>query len=241
MVTQKKSDQLNLRIGEKVQISLDDSSQVFPTLLEDIMEDGRLIISGPLYRGYPLAILPEQGVKIYYFRENGRYCIDCQAEKIFVHEELRLISLLVLSEPEKQQRRGSFRLPVNLDAFIRAMNEEDPPQLQAFLQSQDQMDWETAMTHNLSETGVSINSKSDYQIGDPVLIRLQLEDQNPKNRIELLGVVRRAEKIELTRLPYCRLGIEFTNYNESMRRRVAKFLLKKQQLVLQMKKNFDDN
>lgn len=224
-----------IRIGEKVQIGLEGHPQPYPTLLEDILDDGRFIVSSPMYRGIPLPVHEGQEVQFYFYREDGRYCIFSKIDEIFMHNELRLLRLMPLSEPIKQQRRESFRLPISLGARICSFDEEAVQA--AKRKEQEDANWETTITHNISETGVSIKSRQEYKVGDMVTIWMKIEDGAINEQMNLMGIVRQAEKLDSTKEHAYRLGIEFMPYEEAKRRSIAQFILKKQRLILKMKRN----
>lgn len=219
-----------LRIGEKIGVSLD-GEHLHPTLLEDITAGNRLVISAPLYRGLPIIMKVEQQMQFFFFRENGRFCLDVQVEEIIMQGELCLISLLPLSEPLQQQRRNSFRLRICLSALIRPFDinalKTDP-----FFEEDDITPWENVLTNNLSESGVSLNSIVPHKTGDCLHIKITL-DHAPDHleQIELLGVIRQTQTIEYLGTQY-RLGIEFLPSSENLRGLIAKFVLKKQQQIL---------
>ncbi|MCL1975854.1 MAG: flagellar brake protein [Firmicutes bacterium] len=228
---------MSLKIGEKIGISLDGDT-LYPTLLEDITEDKRLIVSVPLYRGIPIILKLEQHVKFFFFRDNGRFCLDVQVEEIILHGPLRLISLLPLSEPHKQQRRNAFRLSIGLSALIRPYSGNTLiPDF--YFEDEDITPWEEVLTNNLSETGVSLNSIVPHNIGDFLHLKITLDHaRDHLEQIELFGIIRQFQSIEYLGALY-RLGVEFLPYSEKLRSIVAKYLLKKQQQIIRTELDFD--
>ena len=226
-----------LNIGERIAVSLD-GEHFYPTLLEDMTEDDHLIISVPLYRGIPVIMKVEQHVQFFFFRENGRFCIDVQVEEIILRGPLRLISLLPLTEPHRQQRRDSFRLRIGLSALIRPFSGKISPPDQLFAEA-DLNPWEEVLTNNLSETGVSINSIVDHRTGDCLHLKITL-DHAPDHleQIQLLGIVRQVQVIEYLGRQY-RLGVEFLPYSDNLRRLIAKFVIKKQQQVIRTELDYN--
>ncbi|MCL1905427.1 MAG: flagellar brake protein [Clostridiales bacterium] len=237
MENEKSRYSTSLKIGERIGISLD-GEIIYPTLLEDITEDNHLIISVPLYRGIPIIMKVEQHVQFFFFRDNGRFCIDVQVEEIIMRGPLRLISLLQLTEPHKQQRRESFRLRIGLSALIRPFSgKQFPPD--PFFVEEDMAPWEEVLTNNLSETGLSFNSIIEHKSGDYLHLKVTL-DHSPEHmeQIELLGLVRQSQAIDYLGRQY-RLGVEFLPYSENLRQLIAKFVLKKQQQVIRAELDFD--
>jgi len=241
----------SLEIGERVGVSLD-GTHVYPTLLEDISEDAHLVISVPLYRGIPLIMRVEQEFLFYFFRENGRYSFDARVEEIIMRGPLRLISLIPVSEPRKQQRRNSFRLHIGLPALTRPAGSDN--QLNPRLLEDDVTPWEEVLTNNISETGVSLNTAAPYNIGDYLQLKIQFEqipdsskapvrrsafpppahvtqDPDTIKNLDLVAIVRQADSIEYMGTIY-RLGAEFLPYPEKQRRFVAKFVMNKQRQLL---------
>jgi len=226
-----------LKTGEKIGISLD-GEHFYPTMLEDITEDKHLIVSVPLYRGIPIILKVGQQVQLFFFRENGRFCIDVQVEEIIMHGPLRLISLLPLSEPSRQQRRNAFRLRIGLSALIRSFNGNTIP-TDPFALNEELTPWEEVLTNNLSEAGVSLNSVVSRKIGDCLHIKITL-DHAPDHleQIELLGIIRHFQPIDYSGKQF-RLGVKFLPYSENLRRIVARFVLNKQQQIIRTELDSD--
>jgi c-di-GMP-binding flagellar brake protein YcgR len=161
-----------------------------------------------------------------------------QVEEIIMHGPLRLISLLPLSEPRKQQRRNSYRLRIGLSALIRPHDGSafaaDP-----FFADENLTPWEEVLTNNLSETGVSFNSIVQHKIGVCLHIKLTLyHAPDHVEQIELLGIVRQVQTIEYLGTQY-RLGVEFLPCSENLRRLIARFVLKKQHQIIRTELEFD--
>jgi c-di-GMP-binding flagellar brake protein YcgR len=227
-----------LRIGEQIGISTD-GERLYPTLLEDITEDNRLIVSVPIYRGIPIIIKVDQHLRFFFFRENGRFCIDVLVEEIIMQGPLRLIALAPLSEPLKQQRRNSFRLRIGLSALIRpyggGLAAGGP-----YFEEEDMIPWEDVITNNLSETGVSLNSVISHKTGDCLQLKITLDhDPHHLEEIELLGIVRQVQALENLSTQY-RLGVEFLPYSDKLRQLIAKFVMKKQQQIIRAELELDN-
>ncbi len=219
-----------LKIGDKIGISVS-GGRVFPTMIEDITEDGILIASVPLFRSVPIILKLKQKVTVFYYRDNGRFSVDCLVDEILVEGNLRLMALERVSEPRKQQRRNSYRLRINLNIKARPfIGGPFPPTEQEM--ADDPTPWEEVLTNNLSETGISFNSQKNYEHGDKLHVILSLPTgPDQKAQFDLLGIVRQVENQDLTTKRY-RLGIEFPPYGEDDRRFISKFILRWQQQML---------
>ena len=218
-------------IGEKVDLYLG-HGPTYRTQLEDIDGLGLLLISQPLYRGIPIVLRLGQQVEMYYFRPNGRFCIDVEMEGVVTTDQVRLIALRRISEPRKQQRRESFRLMTLLEAVLRPVSAGPFP---ARRTNEDDLVERTVTTENISETGVSVWSvKIAYDMGEKLYIRLYLpwpdEEAEP---LELRCEVRRCELEDPVTLTYG-VGLMFMDCPEETRQLIARYVLVKQQEQLRM-------
>jgi len=140
----------------------------------------------------------------------------------------------VVAEP--LEKRATYRLSVNLGVFIRLAGDGSfPPQ--AIYREDELTPWEAVETNNLSETGLSVNSRTGYEKNTCLQIIIQLENNHGMELIYLLGIVRRAEMFKSMRRRCYNLGIEFLPYEEKTRRRIAKFTFMKQAYAIRVKKN----
>jgi|GEM_PF-5647380 len=134
------------------------------------------------------------------------------------------------------ERRASYRLPINLGVLIRLAGDGSYPP-QAVYREEELTPWEAVDTNNLSETGLSVNSRTGHTENTCLQIMMRPESTTDMDIIFLLGMVRRVEKIRLWRRRYYRLGIEFLPFEEKVRRRIAKFIFKKQRQAMRIRKH----
>lgn len=227
---------LKVTIGEKVDVSTG-AGQVYRTLLEDITSDGHLVISAPIFRGIPVILHKDQEIVLYFYRDNGRFGLDARVEGFTLDQNLRLISLLPTSAPRKQQRRESYRLQATLEAMIRPFTggsiiTDD------FLKD-DETKWEKVLTNNISETGFSVNTLTDYARNDQIYIKLFLCKVGEKvPPVELIGAIRQRETVDFATEKY-RIGVEFITLTDDVRRQIARFLLLRQQEYIRAEANRD--
>lgn len=219
-----------IRIGDKVDVFLG-RGRAYRTMLEDIDSSGNLLISTPLYRGIPVIMHKGQEVELYYFREDGRYCINTTVVDFILNDQIKLILLRADSEPKKQQRRESYRLAAFLETIIRDYASGDFPLKP---DKDDMLEQEYVFSENISETGVALRTKQVRQKGDKVYLRIYLkwpeEDSLP---IDVMGEIRQVELLNHTKQIY-RIGIMFLKLPEETRRHIARYVLARQQQLLKL-------
>ena len=221
-----------LKIGDKVDLFLGEGP-TYRTMLEDITEEGLLVVSAPIYRGIPIVLHKKQTMELYFYRQTGRYCIDAEAVGHDLSGQVKLIMLMVLSAPRKQQRRESFRCDTTLQAIVRHST------VGPFLENvfmDDEEEQELVSTENISETGVSLLTKAQYKVGEKLYVRIALNPQNEDGvPMDIFCVVRRVSVVDSVRGTYS-IGMQFLDASEEMRGTIAKYVLIEQQRQIKAKR-----
>lgn len=237
------------KIGERADVSLG-KGQAYRTKLEDITEEGYLVISQPIYRGIPVIMHVDQELEIFLYRKNGRFSVKAKVVGIEVSEALRLILLEALHEPARLQRREAFRLPVRLKAVVQpeggdedefedADDDFDAPEAEVrgfddgpFASEADggkPSDTERTVTFDLSETGVALRTVHERTVGEKLRIRVWLnwpKENSPP--IEYIGEIVQVNK-DARDAEYYRIGVKFLDYTKAQRSMMSKFILQQQQ------------
>lgn len=213
--------QESIKIGDKVDLRLD-RGPYFRTVVDDIGYDNMLLLPIPTYKGIPIILRIDQSLQLYYYRENGSYRVNARVIDFDLKSTVKMVQLQVTSDPERMQRRESFRVTTTLRANLR------PYYLGPFPENADpSLDYESesVSTFNISSTGVAVRSKGDYSVGDHVFMRIFLawpKQESPP--LYILGEVKQATKIDSIN-GISHLGILFLDISPEMASHIAKFVL----------------
>ena len=214
-----------IQIGSKVDLFLG-RGPFYRTQLEDMTEDGRLVISTPLHRGVPIILRKNQEIELYFYRDNGRYCIDVSVYDFSISNNVRLIILDILSEPRKQQRRESYRLPILRDVLI--LRDAYGPFTAYYEKDIDKSLLIKASTENLSETGMAMRTRTEFSNGDKFWARIFI--QWPSENSLPITVRCRIVQVQYDHIKAIyRYGVHFIACTEDDRANIAKFVLAEQQ------------
>lgn len=213
-----------LNIGDRVDLYLG-TGPTYLSKLEDITQSGNLLVSIPTYRGEPIDIEKGQGFQLYFYRPNGRYRVNVKMNGYVKDGLVRLMELKPLSDPQRQQRRESFRLPIELKVLVTYIDSESITE--DILGSDSST--EKVTSSNLSATGIAITTKRQYSLGDKVFLQIYLNWPEEKSEpIELMGEVRQVAKTEPFEKTFI-VGIKFVYLSNDIYNHLSRFIMLQQQ------------
>ncbi len=221
-----------LNIGDRVDLYLG-TGPVYRTMLEDIADNGNLLVSVPTYKGVPIKLSKGQGLQIYFYRPTGRYRVNVKMITYQQHEQLRMLELKPLSEPQKQQRRESFRIQADLKVLLRYADNEIIPEK---LMSPDLSEQEVASSVNISATGIAIRTKKVYNIGDKLFLRIFLKwPDESAAPLEVIGEIRQIDLLDpVQKINY--VGVMFLYTSNDIYEHISKYVMAQEQKRLKQKR-----
>ncbi|MDR1117323.1 MAG: flagellar brake protein [Oscillospiraceae bacterium] len=226
-----------LNIGENIDLYTGKGSP-YRTKIEDYDEAGNIMVSTPLYRGIPVILLRDQKLELYFYRESGRYMIEVSVKGLSMSGNVRMISLEILSKPQKQQRRESFRLKKSLDVTLREYV-EGPFQFRP--QPGDEKVEFNGTTEDISETGAGIRINRRFDEGIRVFVKLFLnfpsEDSTP---LVFLSEVMQCTKVETVTSSYFKVGVRFIDHSPETRTMLRKYVMLEQQKIIKQQRLVED-
>lgn len=221
-----------LRLGEKVDLYLG-RGPYYRTVVDDIPNKNTLILPIPTFRGISIILKMNQTVQLYFYRENGRYLIECVVIGLDLKSHVRMVALRMLTQPTRQQRRNSFRVETMVKAIIR------PASLGPFPRSpipEEEELMEEVPTFNISATGIAVRTKREYHVGDQIYMRIFLAwPTEAAEPINVLCEIRQVLPVTGDR-DMRQLGIMFLNANEDLSSHIAKFVLVEEQRRVRQRK-----
>lgn len=223
-----------VQIGEKVDLYLG-KGPYYRTIIDDIDENNMVLASIPTFRGISIILRKGQKLKLFFYRNNGRFSIDVLVDGFLLESTLRQVRMKVLSKPVRQQRRQSFRVSTMLRTVLR------PFELGPFPSRPDPNEiaqMEDAPAYNISATGVAVRTVNEnYRVGDKMYLQIFLSWPKPDSApMTVLGEVRQVARLEYGKDVF-HLGIMFLDATADMSDHIARFVLVEEQRRLKQQKH----
>lgn len=203
-----------LKIGMRVEIEVERDRQkiLLPTKVEDLDGD-RIFLGMPFFEGKIFFLESEENIKIYFAKNNNFYFVKAKVvEKKYA--PVPVIGVVLLGQPEKNQRRNYFRVQVMRRIKIRLFDADD---------------WMKAFLADLSASGALIYFGRQLEKGNFIEIKLPLDSKE----IDVKAKVVRTEKDQLRRVQQYNIGVQFIDINEQQRDEIIKFVLAEQRKLRQ--------
>lgn len=217
--------ELRVNQGEKVDLFLG-RGPYYRTVVDELPDDKTILVPLPTYRGIPIILSRDQEIKMYFYRPNGRYVQNVKVIGFVLEGSIRMVRLLELTEPDRQQRRDMFRVTTMLRAYLRPIEIGETP---TDFTDEEIKSMEEAPTFNISATGIAIRTKGEYEVGDRLFIRVFLAwPQQEPEPINIVGEVRQVNSVEQDHR-IKQLGIMFMDISEEMSEHIGKFVLIEEQ------------
>ncbi len=207
-----------IQLGGKIQVKVGQSW--YSTIVERLVDASTFYISPPLSRQMPVELKVGQTYKLNTITKRGLFEFDVCIQKTDLSENIPLCKLLVVTEPQRYQRRSFFRVDIMLDVKIRepqqAENSEEPA-----------LEYR-AKTLNISECGMLFLARKSYPAGvildcDIMLNKFGADITLEKVKAEVV----RSKYPEINGVLY-QIGVDFKEMTKHDKRVLAKFLMMSQ-------------
>jgi len=228
----------NIVIGDIVDLTSPNDGIPYRTKVEDIIGSNLYTVSLPSSGGQPMVIHPNDEINLTFYRETGKYTIRVVAQGFSRRDELRLVTLMQVSEPEKDQRRMYFRLPVSL----RVVLFEYTSSFETIRMTREQIAeakiiaMETVGTKDMSVTGVGVLAKNEYDPGRKFILDIYFDDKRKEQAkpFVICAEVMRADFEKRSRSHH--LGMHFFGQTPGMSEYLARYLVKQQQIQVRQRR-----
>jgi len=228
----------DLVVGDIVDLTSRDDGIPFRTKIED-MKGGRLFAASvPSSGGSQMMIHMDDELQLTFYRETGRYTVRIKVVGFDRRGDERIVLFTQLSEPERDQRRMYFRLPVSLNVNLCDYldhDEDDLPVLEHINEAQIVM-LESVGTKDLSITGIAVMAKNDYEMGRKFVLKLDFDAKNRKDAKPFIIYAEIMRKDYDHRTNSYRLGMHFFGQTQSMSEFLAKYVLKQQTIQIRQRR-----
>lgn len=209
-----------IKLGETFEINT--GEVITRTKLQDILQDGRIVVYQPTYRMAPVHFDNDTPVRFTFNRMNGMCTfLAIQDEKIKTNN-MDLCVFKIITEPKMIQRRSSFRLPIVLNAKVIIPDDKDP----------EISNEANAKTINLSERGVSFTCFAKLECSKEYVMRIRLEQSIV---MVLTAEILRREEPVIKNDPFI-YAAQFTQMHNKDQMYICRFIMKRQILDRKLKR-----
>jgi len=224
-------------VGDKIDI-VTYQGIVYRSMIEDRLSGGQFLVGLPNRKGIFMNAVEGDDVYLVFYRESGRYIAQMRVIAFENRSNVRYMWLEQMTQAQKNQRRAAFRLPIEFE--VRIFEEvEDKEANQQTIQKKIQINLvESAMSRDLSVTGVALLTKKEYRLGEEFLLELHFErtsvrvrtrssHEDSSSMMQLTGAVKRCIPWRTTKS--FNTGMHFLAMTEGKSDNLAKFVLNEQQ------------
>lgn len=183
-----------LQIGNKIDIcSLEKEDRkkhdgkklpILVSQLEEIDEDGELVIQMPMYKGKLVLLSLGSRYELMFYTKRGLYRAVCQVTDRYKEDNFFMVKVMLRSNLTKFQRREYFRLEciIGMDAY--ELQREEAMMLSGANLEQRISDPEIAQTLSkavivdISGGGIRFISERKHEAGDYLAVHMTLSNEN---------------------------------------------------------------
>ena len=183
-----------LQIGNKIDIcSLEKEDRkkhdgkklpILVSQLEEIDEDGELVIQMPMYKGKLVLLSLGSRYELMFYTKRGLYRAVCQVTDRYKEDNFFMVKVMLRSNLNKFQRREYFRLEciIGMDAY--ELQREEAMMLSGANLEQRISDPEVAQTLSkavivdISGGGIRFISERKHEAGDYLAVHMTLSNEN---------------------------------------------------------------
>ena len=243
-------DEDMIAVGDKIEI-VSDEGRSYKTMVEDMTGNGLFLVGMPSYERIPVIFHKGDAFTVHFSRESGIYATYMRVLGFEKKGEIRYIWLHQETRPRKYQRRGAYRLPVNLKVIVYEHAEtqageslyaentpdanpagENPaliPPVPAVGKEPDAL--ETAGARDISVSGLALVVRREYEPNGKILLQPLFNEQTRASVPFIVGaeVVRSIPERHISR--HC-IGVKFIGQTNSMHDYLSKYVLAGQQKQL---------
>jgi len=221
-----------LEIGDKVDL-LGHQNRVYRTMIEDMVESRAFLVGIPRFSGIPMPLHLDDSLVMFFYRDWGRYVIEVQVIRFDHIGDVRYVWLCQKTEPVRNQRREAFRVSTIFDVTVCkyvADMEKEP-----LLFGIETVALESASSRDVSMTGVSMVTRTDYEIGQKFLLKMYMDwPKRGSPPFHTCATVART-------LPWREsdkniVGMSYIGHTRDMNEYVAKYVFEEQRRQLRQKR-----
>ena len=184
-------------IGDRIEItpvkskfSEDKPETRYASQLLDFDDIRTAKISTPLKDGRIIPLRVDQDVRLCFFTKSGLYQCKARIKKRYIEDKIPMLDVLLVSEPEKYQRRRFYRLECTYEIRYRRLSLEevrirrdlesgygDEQELKKQLEEIPE-EWKTGVITNLSGGGLRFHLNESLEKGESIELDIPITLKN---------------------------------------------------------------
>lgn len=223
------------KVGDKIEIvridrrTWEEKDVQYISKIADI-KDEYFYIFTPIKEGVYVTFYIDEIVRVYKVTSDGVWVFDGVVEERFKEPEY-MIKVHQISDVRKIQRRMFFRLPINLDIFIKHLNSglmsgRNTPEEAADDFSEGKI--VKALTKDISGGGVCFITQEEFEIGDLILTKIPIEQEELILKAQIL----RKERVQHPTYRFM-YGCKFVEARQNEIDKIVRFIFAQQQKMRQ--------
>lgn len=223
------------KVGDKIEIvridrrTWEEKDVQYISKIADI-KDEYFYIFTPIKEGVYVTFYIDEIVRVYKVTSDGVWVFDGVVEERFKEPEY-MIKVHQISDVRKIQRRMFFRLPINLDIFVKLLNfgqipRENTPEQAANDFSEGKI--VKALTKDISGGGVCFITQEEFEIGDLILTKIPIEQEELILKAQIL----RKERVQHPTYRFM-YGCKFVEARQNEIDKIVRFIFAQQQKMRQ--------
>mgnify|MGYP001627144643 FL=1 len=223
------------KVGDKIEIvridrrTWEEKDVQYISKIADI-KDEYFYIFTPIKEGVYVTFYIDEIVRVYKVTSDGVWVFDGVVEERFKEPEY-MIKVHQISDVRKIQRRMFFRLPINLDIFVKLLNSglmsgRNTPEEAADDFSEGKI--VKALTKDISGGGVCFITQEEFEIGDLILTKIPIEQEELILKAQIL----RKERVQHPTYRFM-YGCKFVEARQNEIDKIVRFIFAQQQKMRQ--------
>ena len=225
----------DLTLGERLDVVIGERRCV--SNVQDITREGTLIISAPTFRSVSVPIPDGELINLVYFRQSGMFSFVAAVRRHFDDGNIPLCEIEVKSPISKYQRRDFVRydtvLPIRVCILASAetlseMSVEETlrrifDRRYMGMPREEDFPREDCLTLDISGGGLRFSARGRYEKNSLLECTIAFESEG---NVTVDALVMRVEESS-SGLPW-RVGVQFVNVEERLRRKIIRFIFNEQ-------------
>ncbi|AZT89776.1 flagellar brake protein [Caldicellulosiruptor changbaiensis] len=220
------------KVGDKIEIvridrrTWEEKGVQYVSKIADI-KDEYFYVFTPIREGVYVTFFIEEIVRIYKVMPDGVWVFDAVVEDRFKEPEY-MIKIRQISDIRKIQRRMFFRLPINLDIFVKLLNPQEGEISENLQNGFSEGKIVKALTKDISGGGVCFLTQEEFNIHDIILTKIPIEGEELILKAQIL----RKERVDhhIYRFMY---GSKFIEAKQNEIDKIVRYIFKEQQKMRQ--------
>ena len=219
-----------LLIGDRIDL-IGDRGRVYKSMIEEVIDNLLYLVSVPRHAGMPMPLHVNDEIALFFYRDSGRYLTRMRVAGFEKKGDIRYALLFMTMKPEQDQRRGAYRLSSSLEVQVCEYKDNIEKKLTGYGDVREMPVLETTSSRDISVTGIGLQTKREYELGEKRLLKIYFSRQKTKTLPFLIcGKVTRF--ILWPGNDLNSVGMQFFGQTKNMNEYILKYVMAEQQKII---------